>query len=154
MFRRRAAAYSASMDAPRQLATAAQPSRVFLVEDSTIIRERLLQLLGGLHGVEVVGDADNAVDAIAGIVAAKPDVVVLDIKLKNGSGIDVLKRVKQSLPRLTVIMLTNYATSEYRRKCLEAGAEYFLDKTNEFENLRAILHRLRHDNQPGATPSC
>jgi len=51
-------------------------------------------------------------------------------------------------------MLTNYATSEYRRKCLEAGAEYFLDKTNEFENLRAILHRLRHDNQPGATPSC
>ena len=154
MFRRRLAAYSAAMDTPRQPAKAAQASRVFLVEDSTIIRERLLQLLEGLDGVEVVGDADNAVDAIAGIMAAGPDVVVLDIKLKNGSGIDVLKRVKQSLPSVTVIMLTNYATSEYRRRCLEAGAEYFLDKTNEFENLRGILHRLRRDNQPGATPSC
>ena len=154
MFRRRAAAYSAAMDTPRQLAKGAQASRVFLVEDSTIIRERLLQLLGGLDGVEVVGDADNAVDATTRLMAARPDVVVLDIKLKDGSGIDVLKRVKQSLPSVTVIMLTNYATSEYRRKCLEAGAEYFLDKTNEFENLRGILHRLRHDNQPGATPSC
>jgi len=142
------------MDTPRKLAEAAKVSRVFLVEDSAIIRERLLQLLGGLEGVEVVGNADNAVDAITGIMAAGPDVVVLDIKLKNGSGIDVLKRVKQSLPTVTVIMLTNYATSEYRRTCLAAGAEYFLDKTNEFENLRGILHQLRHDNQPGATPSC
>jgi len=142
------------MDTSHQTAQAPRVSRVFLVEDSAIIRERLLQLLAGLDGVTVVGGADNAVDAIAGIVAAAPDVVVLDIKLKNGSGIDVLKRIKKRLPSVTVIMLTNYATSEYRRKCLEAGAEYFLDKTNEFENLRGILHGLRHDNQPGATPSC
>jgi DNA-binding NarL/FixJ family response regulator len=154
MFRRGSAAYSAAMDMPRKVAEGTQASRVFLVEDSALIRERLLQLLAGLDGVEVVGDADNAVDAIAGIVAAAPDAVVLDIKLKNGSGIDVLKRIKQSLPSVTVIMLTNYATNEYRRRCLEAGAEYFLDKTNEFENLRGILHQLRHDNQPGATPSC
>ena len=142
------------MDVPCKLANGTRASRVFLVEDSKIIRERLLQLLGALDGVEVVGDAETAVDAIAGIVAAAPDVVVLDIKLKSGSGIEVLKRIKQSLPSVTVIMLTNYATSEYRRTCLEAGAEYFLDKTNEFENLRGILHQLRHDNQPGATPSC
>jgi DNA-binding NarL/FixJ family response regulator len=142
------------MDTPHKLSAAAKASRVFLVEDSALIRERLLQLLAGLDGVEVVGDADNTVDAIAGIVAAAPDIVVLDIKLKSGSGIEVLKRIKQSLPSVTVIMLTNYATSEYRRTCLEAGAEYFLDKTNEFENLRGILHQLRHDNQPGATPSC
>ena len=142
------------MDTSHQTAQAPRVSRVFLVEDSAIIRERLLQLLAGLDGVTVVGGADNAVDAIAGIVAAAPDVVVLDIKLKNGSGIDVLKRIKKRLPSVTVIMLTNYATSEYRRTCLDAGAEYFLDKTNEFENLRGILHGLRHDNQPGATPSC
>jgi len=142
------------MDIPRQFENGARASRVFLVEDSPIIRERLLQLLEGLDSVEVVGSADNAVDAIAGIVAAAPDAVVLDIKLKDGSGIDVLRRVKQSLPSVTVIMLTNYATSEYRHTCLAAGAEYFLDKTNEFENLRGILHRLRQDNQPGATPSC
>jgi len=142
------------MDMPRQPAKQTQACRVFLVEDSAIIRERLLQLLSGLEDVEVVGDADTAVGAMAGIAAAVPDVVVLDIKLKSGSGIEVLKRIKQSLPSVRVIMLTNYATSEYRRTCMEAGAEYFLDKTNEFENLRGILRQLRHDNQPGATPSC
>ena len=142
------------MDMPRQSAQAARASRVFLVEDSVIIRDRLLQLLGGLHGVEVVGSADNAAEALDGIAQAAPDVVVLDIKLKAGSGIQVLKRIKQSLPGVKVVMLTNYATSEYRRACLEAGAEYFLDKTNEFESLRGILQQLRHDNQSGATPSC
>jgi two-component system response regulator DevR len=142
------------MDMLRQRANETRASRVFVVEDSTIIRERLLQLLQRLDGVEVIGEADNAVDAVSRIVAAAPDVVVLDIKLKKGDGIDVLKRIKRSLPGVMVIMLTNYATSEYRSVCMEAGAEYFLDKTNEFETLCAILYRLRNDNQPGAKPSC
>lgn len=127
-------------------------TRVFLVEDSAIVRERLVRLLAGLEGVEVVGDADSPADAIDGIAAVSPDVVVLDIKLRNGSGIDVLRHIKQVLPSVTVIMLTNYATGEYRRKCFEAGAEYFLDKTNEFQNLQGILDQLRHDNQTGASP--
>lgn len=129
-------------------------TRIFLVEDSVIIRERLLRLFEGLGGVEVVGDADGVPEAIAGIVAATPDVVVLDIKLKNGSGIDVLRHIEDRLPGVTVIMLTNYATGEYRRRCFEAGAEYFLDKTNEFQKLQGILDRLRHNDQRGANSSC
>jgi two-component system, NarL family, response regulator DevR len=128
--------------------------RIFLVEDSAIIRERLLRLLDGLDGVEVIGHADNATDAVAGIVASAPDVVVLDIKLKNGSGIEVLRHIKHRLPRITVIMLTNYATGEYRRRCFEAGAQYFLDKTNEFQKLQSILDQLRRNDQIGANPSC
>jgi DNA-binding NarL/FixJ family response regulator len=135
----------------------AQPlpiSRIFLVEDSAIIRERLLRLLEALDGVEVVGGADTATDAIDGIVAAVPDVVVLDIKLRNSSGIDVLRHIKNRLPSITVIMLTNYASCEYCRRCFEAGAEYFLDKTNEFQKLEGILDQLRHNDHTGANPSC
>lgn len=124
----------------------APATRVFLVEDSALIRERLLRLFEGLGGVEVVGDADSAPDAIAGIAAATPDVVVLDIKLRNGSGIDVLRHIKGFLPHISVIMLTNYATGEYRRRCFEAGAHYFLDKTNEFQKLQGILRQLRRYN--------
>jgi len=68
---------------------------------------------------------------------------VLDIKLKASSGIEVLRTIKRRVVSVAVIMLTNYATEEYRKKCLEAGAEYFLDKTNEFEQLCPIIARLK-----------
>jgi len=128
-------------------ATVPSTTHVFVVEDSELIRERLVSMLAGLSGVQVVGHADNAADAIAGILAGKPDVVVLDVKLKASSGIEVLQTIKHRMPATAVIMLTNYATKEYRRKCLEAGAEYFLDKTNEFEQLRPIIAQLKR-NEP------
>jgi two-component system response regulator DevR len=131
------------------IATAVAPlaktptTRVFVVEDSALIRERLLSMLGGMSGVEVVGSSETASDAIARILAARPDVVVLDVKLKASSGIEVLRAIKRRMAAVAVIMLTNYATEEFRRKCLEVGAEYFLDKTNEFERLCPLLEQLK-----------
>jgi DNA-binding NarL/FixJ family response regulator len=122
-------------------------TRVFLVEDSEMIRKRLVSMLADISSVEVVGHAEDAGEAVAGILSAKPDVVVLDIKLKAGNGIEVLQKVKERMPKAAVIMLTNYATEEYRKRCLEAGAEYFLDKTNEFEQLRPIIQQLKR-NEP------
>jgi two-component system, NarL family, response regulator DevR len=121
--------------------------RDYVVEDSALIRERLLAMLDGLSGINLVGYAEDASDAIANILSTRPDAVVLDIKLKVGNGIEVLRAIKRGVPAVTVIMLTNYATEEYRKKCLEAGAGYFLDKTNEFEKLRPILEQLNH-NRP------
>ena len=126
-------------DTPMVIST----TRVFLVEDSELIRTRLVSMLAGVSGVDVIGHAESAADAIASILSARPDVLILDIKLKVGSGIEVLQKMKQRLPAMSVIMLTNYATEEYRKKCLGAGAEYFLDKTNEFEQLRSIIEQLR-----------
>jgi DNA-binding NarL/FixJ family response regulator len=103
-------------------------------------------MLAGMSGVEVVGHSDSASDAVAGILAARPEVVVLDIKLKASSGIEVLRTIKRRMAAVAVIMLTNYATEEYRKKCLEAGAEYFLDKTNEFEQLFPIIDQLKHNH--------
>ena len=140
------------MDTPHQLHREPRASRVFLVEDSALIRERLLALLQGVDGVEVVGDADSAAEAVDGIVATSADVVVLDIKLRNSSGLEVLKRIKHLMPNVAVVMLTNYATPEYRDACRQAGATHFLDKTNEFENLRGVLQQLSRDNQPGDKP--
>lgn len=121
--------------------------RVFVVEDSELIRRRLLSLLSRLPSIEVVGHSDTASDAIVRIADLMPDVVVLDIKLKDGSGIEVLRTITQRLAQVTVIMLTNYATEEYRKKCLEAGADYFLDKTNEFERLGEIITQFREQYQ-------
>jgi len=125
-------------DTPMVIST----TRVFLVEDSELIRTRLVSMLAGVSGVDVIGHAESAADAIASILSARPDVLILDIKLKVGSGIEVLQKMKQRLPAMSVIMLTNYATEHYLKKCLGARAEYFLDKTNEFEQLRSIIEQL------------
>jgi DNA-binding NarL/FixJ family response regulator len=146
-----ATTYSALMNA--QVATVSAPlaktpaTRVFVVEDSELIRERLLSMLGGMSGVEVVGSSETASDAIDGILAVRPDVVVLDIKLKASSGVEVLRTIKRRMAAVAVIMLTNYATEEFRKKCLEVGAEHFLDKTNEFERLCPLIEQLKRTRQ-------
>jgi DNA-binding NarL/FixJ family response regulator len=130
----------------RAQATSAAPdfvgTSVFLVEDSSVIRDRLLEILQAIPAVKVIGHAETTADAIDQISVRQPKVVVLDIKLKGGSGIKVLETVKQRRPAIVVVMLTNYATPEFRSRCLQAGADYFLDKTNEFQNIASILEHL------------
>ena len=103
--------------------------RILIVDDSPVVRERLTALLAELEGVEVVGQAQDVVGAVAAIRALRPDVVTLDIRMPGGNGIEALAEVKKVQPAPIVIMLTNYPYPQYRKKCLDAGADYFLDKS-------------------------
>ena len=116
--------------------------KVFVVEDSPIVRDRLVAMLWDIEEVEVVGEADNPDDALAEILRIHPDVVVLDIKLRGGSGVSVLYELKYHKPSIKTIMLTNYATPEFRQRCLSLGADYFFDKTCEFEKVKDVLQAL------------
>ena len=113
--------------------------RILIVDDSPVVRERLAALLAELEGVEVVGQAQDVVGAVAAIRALRPDVVTLDIRMPGGNGIEALAEVKKVQPAPIVIMLTNYPYPQYRKKCLDAGADYFLDKSTEFEQVAQIL---------------
>ena len=115
---------------------------VVLVEDSAVVRERLVDLLDDEPGVEIVGEYADAQSAIDGIANANPDVVLLDIKLGAGSGMQVLKFVMQHAPQVKVIVLSNYAEPQYRSRYLAAGAIEVLDKSNEFDRVPAILRAL------------
>ena len=119
--------------------------RVFIVDDSAIVRARLTMILSELPGVEVVGQSQVASEAIEGIRRLTPDVVVLDIRLAAGSGIDVLEAIKKDKKPPTVIMLTSYPYPQYRKRCAEAGAEYFLDKSTEFDRIPDIFRQLIQD---------
>ena len=119
--------------------------KVFLVEDSPAIRERLLALFATVAGARTVGFADNAVSAIHDILAERPNAVVLDVSLAQGSGIDVLRALQAQAPGIDVYMLTNSATPQYRRLCERLGAKGFFDKSTEFELVRdAIAARTVH----------
>ncbi|MGH8737325.1 MAG: response regulator [Burkholderiales bacterium] len=116
--------------------------RVYLVEDSPVILERLEALLATVDGARMVGRASGASEAIEGILAARPDLVVLDLKLAQGSGFDVLRAVHRAAPGIDVYMLTNFASEPYRRLAERLGARNLFDKTTEFERVReAILER-------------
>lgn len=117
--------------------------RVFLVEDSEQVRERLVELIDGLGGHIVVGEADNYDDAVTGILQSKPDVAIFDIKLAHGNGIDALAAAKHELPSLRGIVLSNYATPQHVKASADAGAEYFLDKSAEFEKIGDILAAMQ-----------
>jgi DNA-binding NarL/FixJ family response regulator len=116
--------------------------KVFVVEDSAPVRERLIEMIDELDDMEVVGEAGTCAAAVAGIVESRPDVAILDVHLPDGSGIKVLATVKQALANLRAIVLTNYTSSQHRTAAADAGAEYFLDKSADFERIPEILERL------------
>jgi DNA-binding NarL/FixJ family response regulator len=113
--------------------------KVFLVEDSPILRERLEKMLAAIPGAQTVGHAPNAREAIAGIEAARPDAVVLDIQLEEGNGFDVMRAVRGSVPEAKFYVLTNFAHEGYRRMAEKLGARGFFDKSREIARLLDAL---------------
>ena len=128
--------------------------QVFIVDDSPLIRARLAALLETLEGFRLVGQASNARDAIAGIRRTSPDSVVLDLNLMGRTGLDVLRTVHPESPNVVFIVLTNHSDSQYRRASLEAGAAYFLDKSNEFARVGEVLAQIAHQAPLKGSPPC
>ena len=115
--------------------------KVFIADDSRIVQEHLVTMFDELAEVEIVGQAETVAEAISAIGKLRPDVVILDIRMPDGSGIDVLQTIKQDDPAPAVIVLTNYPYPAYRQKCLQAGADFFLDKSTEFDQIPELIER-------------
>jgi DNA-binding NarL/FixJ family response regulator len=116
--------------------------KVFVVDDSHLVRERIIEMISELQGVEISGQAERAKEAVASIQKLKPDVVVLDIRLPGGNGIEVLKEIKKDKSAPIIIILTNYPYPQYKKKCKEAGADFFFDKSTEFHKIIQVLKKL------------
>jgi DNA-binding NarL/FixJ family response regulator len=112
---------------------------IFLVEDSSLVRSRLAETLGAIPGARIVGEADRAEAAISGILAARPDLVLLDINLAEGSGFDVLRAVHAKEPHIEFYMLSNFAAFPYRDLAERLGAREFFDKSKEFPRVRELV---------------
>lgn len=119
-----------------------EPLTVFIADDSAIVCSRLLTLLTEVETAHVIGFAHTATDAYDKIRSLRPDVVVLDIRMPGGSGIDALQRIKRDFPRTLIMMFTNYPYAQYSELCRSAGADYFFDKSSEFHRIPEELTRL------------
>ena len=116
--------------------------KVFLVEDSPLVCERLVEIIEADGEHAVVGQAATYDDAVRGITATGPDVAIFDIKLARGNGIEALAEARRRRPGLIGIVMSNYATSQHMKASADAGAQYVLDKSADFERITTILATL------------
>jgi DNA-binding NarL/FixJ family response regulator len=119
---------------------------VLIVEDQVWFLEQLTQLVRDIPGACIVGAVDTADGAIAAIQAEQPDVVLLDLMLREGTGFDVLRRVRQHAPKTKFFVVTSFPTLGIKKVCLIGGADGFFDKLLELDAIRTTLATLA--NQP------
>ena len=122
------------------------PLKLFIVDNSMLIVVRLINILSEIENIKIIGVANNATKAVEYILKSSPDVVILDIHMPDGNGIDILKQIKKEKPSIKVLMLTNYPESDYKKICMKEGADYFLDKSIEFEKVIDICKNLVTQN--------
>jgi len=105
-----------------------RPIRVFLLDDHEVVRRGVADVLGGDPGIEVVGEAKDASEALARIPALRPDVAILDVRLPDGDGVSVCRELRSRMPDLRVVMLTSYSDDEALFEAIMAGASGYLLK--------------------------
>ena len=109
--------------------------KVFIADDSKLVVDRLADLLKEVPGVRLVGRASDVSQAIHSILETSPDAVILDLQMPGGSGLEVLRAIRQTDPSLCVVICTNFPYPQNRDECIAAGANFFLDKSAEFEKI-------------------
>ena len=129
------------------------PFRVFVIEDSPILLERIAEAIADQPSLLLVGTADCEKDAVQKIRSLKPAAVVVDIKLRVGNGLNVLAQLNwddNQGKKPKIVVFTNYPRQEYLRNSKQLGADYFLDKSTQFSDLPKVLIGLSEDEPLGA----
>jgi len=116
--------------------------RVLIADDSKLFRDRLMMMFSSFSGVKIVGQAKDGRETIVFTKRLSPDIVILDIHMPGKSGIQILHDIKKKKPTPIVIMVTNYPYPQYRRRCMELGADFFFDKSSEFEKVIEVVLEL------------
>jgi two-component system response regulator DevR len=113
--------------------------KVFLVHDPNAVRDRLTRIISELPGFEVAMEGNEGGEAYKNILLNKPDVVIVDVQLRHGGGLNLIHRLSAYTPAPIIIALASAASPLYRQKCMAAGALYFFDKARDQDALIAAL---------------
>ena len=117
--------------------------RIFIAEDSIIVRERLVDMIEETDGMEVVGQSGSVRAAEEQIAALKPDVTLLDVRLSDGNSFEVLAAIRNGSLDTQVIMMSENPFEQYRTEAKRLGAVQFFDKSKEFEKIVPTLMQMK-----------
>ena len=116
--------------------------RILITDDHAVVRRGLKQILEEEFDQVVFGEAQNTREMLEHLQKKAWDVVILDIQMPDGNGIGVLEKVRKAKQPPIVIVLTNQSYPQYRRKCMKVGANFFFDKSTEFDKVFETLEKL------------
>jgi len=113
--------------------------KIIIADDSSLWRDRIKSILIEINEVFVVDEGENGTEALQIIMEKKPDLAILDIRMSGMNGIEVLKKIRELKMKIKVCMLTSYTYPQYKKRCIEAGADYFLSKMEDFAKISGII---------------
>jgi DNA-binding NarL/FixJ family response regulator len=113
--------------------------KIVIADDSSLLRKRIKFFLNNINNIEIVGEAVHGLEVLKLIEDKKPNLVIMDIRIPEMNGIGVLRKIRELKMKVKVCILTNYPYPQYRKRCLEAEADYFLSKTEDFEDINIVI---------------
>ena len=119
--------------------------KILIADDSTLVRNNIKRLLGGIKNLDIF-ESKNVESSLNSIQKIKPDILLLDLRMPDGNGLDVLKSLneKQCDKPVTIVM-TNNSDPEIKNICLNEGADYFYDKSNEHKTAIDLIKKIVSD---------
>jgi len=120
---------------------------ILIIDDSSLIVERLINILRDLRNVDSIKLAATGAEASVLLEQSQPEIIFLDIHLPDKSGIELLNKIRTEYPEIIVIMFTNEGNDFYKTLCFELGANYFIDKSKDFELIPDIISSLTTDQK-------
>ena len=115
---------------------------LLIVDDSDLIRDRIKSIASKVENLNIVGEASNSLQALEMANTLNPDVILLDIRMPGGNGLEVLSKIRKTNTQIVIVIITNYPFEQYRKAAFELGADYFIDKTHEFDKIPEVLKSL------------
>ena len=129
--------------------------KLLIVDDSELLLDRLATLLADIENLEIVGTAENALEGKTLIDELNPDLLLTDIRMPGGGGIELIENLKSDYPNLIKIVYTNYPYPQYEEKCRAIGADYFFHKGSDAQELYNTIEKLctKNDNEDLLKPT-
>ena len=127
---------------PKSSGTITRKSRVFLVDDHPLVREGLTNLINGQNDLAVCGEAEDSAGATTGIAETRPDIALIDISLKNESGLELVKKLESEFPLVALIVLSMHDEALYAERALRAGARGYVMKRETTKSMLTAIRRV------------
>ena len=115
---------------------------IVIADDSSLLRDRIKSTLNSIDDMLFINEAENGEEALQLIREKEPDLAILDIRMPELNGIEVLKKIRELKMKVKVCILTNYPYPQYKKRCLDTGADFFLSKTEDFEQIKIVISDL------------
>ena len=116
--------------------------RIILADDSSLILERLQQMIGISKKAQIIGIYNNGTDTLQALKTLKPDVAIVDIKMPGLTGLQVLNEIRKENKSIKFIILTFYSSDHYRNMAFRDGADYYFSKVDDFEKVFQAIEEI------------